>query len=298
MSAYRLGSAERRAELLGQRLELFAEPLSSCPPDVRSELTGLRRRLETAEDDPLDHVEEGLRLYGMALEAGRAAGQQRGLRRRHFYAVVVSTFGSMLALIAGRVTYQYVEHDQLVNPCVNWDYDGRRHEVVRHDGMLGIEYVCVAESDDDCAEPCAREGACAAEAGQCVPRSHAHCRQSEICRYHGECIRLGSRCVAGSDADCRSSEGCRLDGTCSFHGDRCRPRSDGDCKASVRCREEGLCRLGFGGCEQEHAPFADECTRMADCVRTGLCTPADLPEGCPAGAPPAHAAGTGHPTDT
>ena len=199
--------------------------------------------------------------------------------------VNAAAVGSLLFLIGARVAYQYADHDQLVNPCMNGHYDGRRHEVVQHDGMLGIEYLCVAQSDADCVEPCAREGACAAQAGACVPQTDAHCRQSEICRYHGECQRFGITCAARSDDDCRSSDGCRFDGACSFDGTRCRPMSVGDCKASTRCREEGFCRLGFGGCEHDPDPPVDECTRIGHCIEFGLCVPEELPERCAAPAP-------------
>lgn len=279
MTAYRLGPGERRAELLTRRSELLAEPLSTCSAACRRELEGLRRRLETAEDDPLDHVQEGLRLYGMTLEAGRAAGQQQGLKRRGVALAACAFLGSLVAMVGGRLGFQWVDHDQLVNPCINGDYDGRRHEVIRHDGLLGLAFLCEARTDADCTEPCAREGDCVAQSGRCIPRTDAHCRQSEICRYHGECSRRGALCLADSHEDCGASEGCRLDGACSFDGARCRPMSDGDCKASARCVEEGFCRLGFDGCEQDHAPV-DECARMSHCVRMGLCAPEELPEGC------------------
>ena len=285
MTAYREGPGEQRRELLERREELLAEPLGTCSAGCRNELEGLRRRLETAEDDPLDHVQQGLRLYAMTLEAGRAAGQQQGLRRRFAVTTGAVLLGSLLALIVGRIGYQYATYDFLMNPCSNGWVDGKRHFVIGHDGMLGLDFRCEAKTDEDCAEPCAREGYCVAEAGRCVPRSDADCRQSEICAYHGECERDGDRCVAANDADCRASDGCKLDGVCTFTGRRCEPRSDGDCKASARCRDEGFCRLGFSSCEQEHAPVVDECTRMSHCVETGICAPQDLPQGCIARGP-------------
>jgi len=280
-TAYREGALELRRELLEEREVLLAEPLASCEPACRAELEVLRRRLESAEDDPLDHVREGLRLYGMTLEAGRSAGAQRRLKWRRTWLVVAIALGSVIALVGGRIGYQYATYDFLVNPCPGGVEDGKRHFVTRHDGMLGVDFGCEALSDEDCRIPCLREGRCSAEEGRCVARSEADCRQSLVCGYHGECARQGDRCVVGDAEDCRVSEGCRQDGSCSLKGSRCAPMSDADCRSSVRCAEDGLCRLGFEMCEPKYDPSADDCARIGHCIAAGLCTRLDLPEGCP-----------------
>lgn len=271
MTAYREGPEDQRRELLDQRDTLIADPIAACSAPCRAELQALRRRLETAAADPIDHVREGLRLYEMTLEAGRAAGQQQGYRRRWGLAVVAATVGSLLAVIGGRIAYQYATHDLLVNPCPRGTEDGRRHLVIGHDGMLGLDFRCEALSDDDCRLPCSRHGACAAVVGRCVAREPAHCRESLVCAYHGECSLRGGVCRAASSDDCRKSEGCRVDGACWFDGARCTPRDNEDCKASVRCRDEGFCRFAFGGCEQEHDPAVDECSGTSHCLGVGLC---------------------------
>lgn len=58
---------------------------------------------------------------------------------------------------------------------------------------------------------------------------------ADVCAKYGACHCVDGRCVALSDADCQGTSSCKWGGFCHVVHDSCRPTSQEDCDNSFPC---------------------------------------------------------------
>jgi hypothetical protein len=290
-AAYRSGPSIVRHALLRQRDRLLRVSTAEVDRATAEELAELAAALQSADRDPIDHVEVQLRDYEMALEAGRAAWLQRDERvwRSRVGLVIGALLMTMLG--SGRIAHQLREQEREANHCLfSADCNGRCHLEVSYDGWLGSRYACVAISAADCATSCDALGACEVVSGVCMATTDAHCRASRRCLDRGRCTLDEGRCVAIRRDDCAASEGCKSFGACSpdpLTGG-CYAASHVDCLGSEDCQLRGECHADDGVCMPlPEPPDADECHRLVSCVRSGFCPDDQWTLGLCAGEEPA-----------
>ena len=195
--AYRETPKEVRDELVARRDALSArsDALTTAErgrldAELVAELIQLEVQLDTVDGDPVGHAERVLRDYDHALEAAVAATDQARGKRRRVRGTLIAAATILTLAEVGRIAYALRNYDAVAESCAthfHCRHTGRCHVEIFHNGSLGVDLRCAAQTSGDCESPCETYGHCELVDHGCAATRPEHCAQAEVCRTHRAC---------------------------------------------------------------------------------------------------------------